>query len=218
MINDYKSFIFDNFKGLGLEIGAQHTPFKYNNKTSMIYQDRLPLSQLKQDVQAHNKDINIEDIIDADIIMDAETVPFRDNYFDFVCNSHVLEHLKNPIQAIREWIRVIKPNGHLFLIVPDKRYTFDKERKLTSTYHLVKDYVNCQKDKTLEHYTDFYNNVHKITDKKIIQKAFDEQEDIHLHTFTYKSFLDFIESIKTNFELTESKLDGINICVLIRKK
>jgi len=38
---------------------------------------------------------------------------------DFIYSSHTLEHMKNPIIAINNWMKVIKPNGYLYVAVPD---------------------------------------------------------------------------------------------------
>lgn len=45
----------------------------------------------------------------------------KDNVYDFVYSSHCLEHLDNPHVALRNWIRVLKPSGYLFIVVPDEQ-------------------------------------------------------------------------------------------------
>jgi SAM-dependent methyltransferase len=40
--------------------------------------------------------------------------------FDFVFSSHCLEDMRNPAEAIEKWWDLVKPGGHLFLIVPDE--------------------------------------------------------------------------------------------------
>jgi SAM-dependent methyltransferase len=40
------------------------------------------------------------------VIADAHNLPFRDGSFEFARCWHVLEHLKNPHQALREIVRV----------------------------------------------------------------------------------------------------------------
>jgi len=47
-----------------------------------------------------------------------ENIPFDDNYFDFIYNSHVLEHVPNDKKAMEELYRVLKPNGVIFIAVP----------------------------------------------------------------------------------------------------
>lgn len=40
--------------------------------------------------------------------------------FDFLYASHCLEHLRDPTEAVSNWIRVVKPGGHLVVSVPDE--------------------------------------------------------------------------------------------------
>lgn len=49
------------------------------------------------------------------------TIPFRDNTFDLVYNSGVIEHFKDPtnVAAIREMARVTRPSGRVVIIVPN---------------------------------------------------------------------------------------------------
>jgi SAM-dependent methyltransferase len=48
----------------------------------------------------------------------AELLPMRDNQFDLVICTQVLEYISDPRQAIREIHRVLKPGGKLLLSVP----------------------------------------------------------------------------------------------------
>lgn len=40
--------------------------------------------------------------------------------FDFVFSAHCLEHMVDARAAILEWWKLVKPGGHLFVIVPDE--------------------------------------------------------------------------------------------------
>lgn len=46
---------------------------------------------------------------------------FKDNEMDFVINRHVLEHFQDPLKAIEEWKRILKPGGILGIVTPDDR-------------------------------------------------------------------------------------------------
>lgn len=59
--------------------------------------------------------------------------------YDFVLSSHCLEHVANPLAALREWRRVTRPGGHLLLVLPDPRRTFDHRRPITTLAHLRED-------------------------------------------------------------------------------
>jgi len=46
-------------------------------------------------------------------------LPYNDNEFDSVLLTHVLEHLENIFFVLRECKRVLKPNGRLFVSIPN---------------------------------------------------------------------------------------------------
>jgi len=46
-------------------------------------------------------------------------VRYPDNYFDIITMNHVLEHLNNPIETIKEIKRILKPGGAFIVGVPN---------------------------------------------------------------------------------------------------
>jgi len=95
----------------------------------------------------------------SDYLTDATNLYFtKDCEFDFVCSSHVLEHLANPIKALYEWKRVIKEGGIIYCGVPDKRFTFDHRRQRTPLSHLVDDYRRDVDQIDTTHIQDLINN------------------------------------------------------------
>ena len=50
-----------------------------------------------------------------DIVADAHHLPFKDNEFEVVLSTEMLEHVKNPFQVERELHRVTAPGGMLIL-------------------------------------------------------------------------------------------------------
>jgi SAM-dependent methyltransferase len=42
-----------------------------------------------------------------------------DDTYDTVHSSHCLEHTGSPYEALKNWIRVCKPGGHIVIVVPD---------------------------------------------------------------------------------------------------
>jgi ubiquinone/menaquinone biosynthesis C-methylase UbiE len=113
-----------------------------------------------KNVLAVGVDINFDDVIEADnrieyhakfgnhgggtgVISVADTLdlPFKDNFFDFVICSEVLEHIHDHRTAVSEIIRVLKPGRNLMVSVP--RYlpericwTFSKDYRNTANGHI----------------------------------------------------------------------------------
>ncbi len=54
----------------------------------------------------------------TDVLGAAERLPFEDGTFDAVLSLNVLEHLKDPFQAAREIMRVMKPGAELMAVAP----------------------------------------------------------------------------------------------------
>jgi SAM-dependent methyltransferase len=71
--------------------------------------------------------------------------------YGFILASHLLEHIANPLKAIAEWLRVLKPDGRLVLVLPHKEGTFDHKRPVTTLAHLVSDYENNTDEADLTH-------------------------------------------------------------------
>ena len=74
-------------------------------------------------------------------VCDAGNLPqIRDESYDFVISSHVIEHIANPIRALGEWLRTLKPRGTAIFVVPHRDYTFDHRRPLTTLAHIIEDF------------------------------------------------------------------------------
>jgi len=42
------------------------------------------------------------------------------NAYDTVHSSHCLEHMHDPVSALEQWWALVKPGGHLIIVVPDE--------------------------------------------------------------------------------------------------
>jgi len=45
---------------------------------------------------------------------------FAPHTFDTVHSSHCLEHMQDPLDALKKWWSLVKPNGYLITVVPDE--------------------------------------------------------------------------------------------------
>ena len=100
-----------------------------------------------------------------DIQSDSESFPgIADGALDFIVANHVLEHVTSPIDALREWRRMLRDGGLLMLALPDKRFTFDAPRKRTTLAHLIADAEakNDPRDRNYAHLEEWATHVEKL--------------------------------------------------------
>ncbi len=60
-----------------------------------------------------------------DLTADVTDVPAQDGSLDYLLANHILEHLVDPLAALREWRRIIKPGGKLLLTAPNHAPDYD---------------------------------------------------------------------------------------------
>ena len=77
-------------------------------------------------------------VLAVDVAAEAHALPFKDNQWDFVLSSHVLEHVFNPLKTLREWWRVTRSGGYIFTVFPHRdRCAFDSEQSITQLDELI---------------------------------------------------------------------------------
>lgn len=67
----------------------------------------------------------------ATLKMDVCDIRFPDGSFDLIYCSHVLEHIPDDAQALREFWRVLKPGGEAVIIVPILAEITDEDATIT---------------------------------------------------------------------------------------
>jgi SAM-dependent methyltransferase len=153
MPNIIKPLINKYCIGSGLEIGAGKSP--YCNPATTKFLDKF----------TDNKD----GTPNPDIVSDASVIPVESATFDYVFSSHVLEHMQNTIATLKEWLRVIKDGGILFLLLPHGDRTFDKFREKTTLEHHLNDYKNL---------TEEFDNSHNDEIKSGWSKNINFEQDV----------------------------------------
>ncbi len=85
-----------------------------------------------------------------------------DQTYNFVCSSHALEHVANPLRALEEWKRVLRPGGVLVLVLPHKDSAFDHRRPVTTLDHLIEDYQRGVREDDLTHLDEILQNTRDL--------------------------------------------------------
>lgn len=190
-------------EGKGIEIGALNHPLKLNRKRCQVtYVDWLD----KDTLIKHNPTIPSKDIKNPDIIASAiDLSVIADESIDFVIACQILEHLPNPIKALEEFYRVLKINGILYLAIPDKRYTFDKERPITPLSHLIEDYKKgISLENNMIHYQEWVNLVEKKRPPHLrwnLEDIISIGCAIHFHVWTPKSIVEALNYMCKNLNV-----------------
>ncbi|WP_221029449.1 methyltransferase domain-containing protein [Actomonas aquatica] len=154
----YRRSAYAMLSGRGLEIGALNKPSPVPPAAQVEYFDAMTA----EDARQLFPEIGDDAFVSVDHLGELDhdgLAQFEDQTFEFVILSHVIEHVANPIRVLAECFRILRPNGLLLIAVPDKRYTYDRDRALTTFDHLWADYENGVTENDDEHYLDFLRHV-----------------------------------------------------------
>lgn len=55
-----------------------------------------------------------------DVYAEGDDLPFADSSYPWLLASHVLEHMPDPLRAMLEWHRVVRPGGVVYVVVPHR--------------------------------------------------------------------------------------------------
>lgn len=115
----------------GLEIGASaQNPFGLKT-LNVDYTDDLNTRFKQEEIELFGSCVKV------DIVASGDDLPFKDKRVDFVISSHVIEHFYDPIKTMKEWWRVVRPGGYIYIIAPHKERTFDKPLARTKLAELI---------------------------------------------------------------------------------
>lgn len=121
-----------------LEIGALDNPTFLRDEGDVHYLDYFSTAQLKKKLEGTSNRA-LERLVDVTYVLDGVTMSAAVNRtFDLVVANHVIEHVPDMIGWMKEIAEVTKPGGHLFLSIPDRRFTFDYFRPVTDAIELVR--------------------------------------------------------------------------------
>ena len=109
------------FRGSVIDIGGAPDPLA-------LYRELFPL---------------IDEVVTWDLDQgDAQFMSdVADEAYDCVHSSHCLEHLRDPLEGLQNWFRILRPEGHLVVTIPDEdlyeqgldSFAFNGDHKWTFT-------------------------------------------------------------------------------------
>lgn len=191
-----------------LEVGAMDTP-TYPDR-NVRYLDWFSAAELRE-MHGHSPHRALDRIVDPQYVVKqklfAAEIPDR---FDLLIANHVIEHIADPIRWLAELATLAKPGGSLMLSVPDRRYTFDYLRPVSSAADFLRAHAeDLQKPSRWQMLESIYYHrpiraedvwggrleekleTRRFTlDQALAHAARADREyaDVHCHVFTTESF------------------------------
>lgn len=228
----------------GLEIGAFDLPFILPNEGDVSfadYQSTAQLRQLARTTEGHSSDC----VVPVTYLLGTNDWSAVPGDFDWVAAAHVIEHAPSMIDWLRHIGDRLQPGGILFLVIPDKRYTFDYFRPETSLGKILTDHWSGKHrpgpgDVFDAHYYTRALDVDALWDfdnpprfgdsppapdvLAILQQAQDSYNDVHCTIFSQHSFSRIIQFLCTSSlipfdveEIGEVAEYGIDFHCVLRK-
>ncbi len=141
------------FKKRGIEIGGPSNFFKRNFPIYQIISQLDIVNFSDETLWQNNKEVfYLGNNSSKIIVQDAINLEKIDSHqYQFLLSSNCLEHIANPIKALKEWIRVVKKNSPIVLVLPKKDTNFDHKRDVTDIKHIIEDFNNDTSERDLTH-------------------------------------------------------------------
>ena len=180
--------------GDGLEIGALHRPLRLPPDATVRYVDRVDLAALR----GQYPELAGEKLVEVDVIDDGEKLESQpDASADFIIANHFIEHTEDPLGALANHLRVLRPGGILYLAVPDRRRTFDAARQPTPLDHIVHDHMEGPSQSRRAHQEEWARLVEKVSAGDVTARVCALEQSnysIHFHVWTpseFRTLLDY---------------------------
>lgn len=205
-------------KGIGLEVGARNNPYPFGRRCKVFYADIRDETEIKEIL---NKGFRIGPAFGAnkyaviDHVLSAPKYGFddvKDGAFDFVYSDNVLEHTPNPIFSLIEQLRVTKNGGFVYVVIPNKNFTFDRDRISTPVNVLIDKYQNDIFDYSIDEALDVIRNTQNFprnfmgddTELDFAEKMIAVSDgSYHFHVFDIQNTLGMLRYV---CEITSSSL------------
>jgi predicted SAM-dependent methyltransferase len=125
--------------GLGVEIGPSHDPIAPKREGFKVHViDHLTREQLR--VKYQTEPVALDRIEEVDFIWQGQSyaeLTGRPGGYDWVIASHVVEHTPDLVAFLADCDSLLKDDGVLSLVIPDKRYCFDRFRPITGLARII---------------------------------------------------------------------------------
>jgi ubiquinone/menaquinone biosynthesis C-methylase UbiE len=121
--------------------------------------------------------------------------------------------------VLLEWRRVLKPGGHLLLVLPEGRTTYDRRRPVTTLEHLMADFARSTPENDSTHFDEIAALHTEHPDREALRKSLEQNE---MHRMAHHHVFDMTLSVAlvrfAGFEILGQELEyPCHIIVFARK-
>lgn len=132
--------------GFGLEIGPSHNPVfpkrEGFNVEILDHVDQATLIDKYRQLGVDPSKIEPVDYVSNGVPLH-EVIKRRHEY-DYIFSSHAIEHVTDFLGYLTSCELMLKPGGRIVMAVPDKRYTFDALRPISTTGQVLEAFFRKQ--------------------------------------------------------------------------
>ncbi|MGF6570911.1 SAM-dependent methyltransferase [Paraburkholderia sp. GAS333] len=200
-------------QGNGIEVGAGSRPFPIPPDATCFYGDVRDHDQLAK--YFSTEAVTVSGRIDAQTL---DTIPL--DSLDFVISAHVIEHLYDPVGAMKAAIWRLKPDGVFLLVVPDMTQTWDRRRPATPLEHVLADEIDGGEGSRLQAYIEHCRYVHpEMTGETLAEADIDrlarqnmrDGMDLHVHAWPEAGFFEMVDHVARAMDCRiEARLSAVN--------
>lgn len=206
-------------RGTGIEFGALDFPLAVPPGANVIDADFQPVDQIKTLFSVD------EHVTTPKLVTDLETMRgVPDDSQDFIIANHVLEHVEDPLKALRSVARVLHGGGIAYLAVPDKRFTFDKERPVTPLDHILRDHEDGPDWSLPGHYEEWARIVDGLTGAAHAEKVdlmMRTRANIHFHAWDFAAMMALFAHVERDrsfgLQVENATLNPVEVVWILRK-
>ncbi len=126
-------------EGVGIEIGPSHAPIAPKREGFRVEViDHATRAELVVKYAGHP--VDLDRIEEVDYVWKGQSyleLTGKPAHYDWIIASHVVEHTPDLIGFLADCDSILKDDGVLALVIPDKRYVFDRFRPVTGLARVI---------------------------------------------------------------------------------
>jgi SAM-dependent methyltransferase len=148
--------------GLGVEIGPSHDPIAPKREGFRVHViDHASREELIAKYSTHTG-LPLDRIEEVDFVWKGQSyleLTGTPKHYDWIIASHLIEHTPDLIAFLEDCDSILKDGGVLSLVIPDKRYCFDRFRPITGLARVIDSHVAGNRIHSAGTVAEFFMNV-----------------------------------------------------------